>query len=110
MGERNHPAPLRLDKVPLPVVSPEHCARLCGGSVRDCVCMLPNGAGWAECPEEARGILVPADPPACVTVWYPEQKPAYSGDVCHTCGGPNMIRTGTCLTCSDCGDSSGGCS
>ncbi len=31
------------------------------------------------------------------------------GFFCDTCGGANMTRTGTCLTCQDCGTSSGGC-
>jgi hypothetical protein len=37
------------------------CNRQYGGSVRDCHCRLtgPEG-GWLECPEEARGLLVPA--------------------------------------------------
>lgn len=30
------------------------------------------------------------------------------GDVCHVCGGGRMVRTGTCRTCQDCGES-GGC-
>jgi len=32
---------------------------------------------------------------------------AISGEVCPTCFGPNYIRTGTCLTCQDCGTTSG---
>ncbi len=46
------------------------------------------------------------------TVLSISAKPArnLSGDICHDCGSPNMIRTGTCLTCGDCGSSSGGCS
>ena len=32
-----------------------------------------------------------------------------TGDVCRRCGGANLARTGTCLTCQDCGESSGGC-
>jgi hypothetical protein len=31
----------------------------------------------------------------------------YTGDVCMTCGGFRMKRVGTCLTCDDCGTSSG---
>jgi len=31
-----------------------------------------------------------------------------TGDLCTKCGGL-MVRTGTCLTCQGCGDSSGGC-
>ncbi len=33
----------------------------------------------------------------------------WSGDCCATCGG-QMIRTGTCETCTSCGEMSGGCS
>jgi hypothetical protein len=31
-----------------------------------------------------------------------------SGELCPKCGG-FMVRTGTCLTCQSCGESSGGC-
>lgn len=34
----------------------------------------------------------------------------FSGDLCPECGGAKMLRTGTCLTCQDCGGTSGGCS
>jgi ribonucleoside-diphosphate reductase alpha chain len=34
---------------------------------------------------------------------------SYSGIACKHCGGM-MIRTGTCLTCSECGEANGGCS
>lgn len=37
------------------------------------------------------------------------QQCGYTGDVCVTCGGARMVRTGTCLQCKDCGDTSGGC-
>ena len=97
------------------------CNRLRGGSVRDCVCRLPDGGGWAECPEEARGVRLAhgtkaaapevagtgtghsaasASPPA----------PGLSGDICAACGSPNMVRAGTCLLCRDCGSTDGGCS
>lgn len=33
--------------------------------------------------------------------------PAFTGDVCPTCGGSKMIRAGACATCLDCGSSSG---
>lgn len=73
------------------------CHRLAGGSVRDCECRLPNGSGWLPCPSEARGVLR-------------RSAPSYSGDICAECGSPSMVRTGTCLTCQNCGSSSGGCS
>ena len=37
------------------------------------------------------------------------KKVVFGGALCKKCGGM-MIRTGTCLTCLECGDSSGGCS
>ncbi len=33
-----------------------------------------------------------------------------AGEVCDRCGSLEMIRSGTCLTCSNCGTTSGGCS
>ncbi|OGG38403.1 ribonucleoside-diphosphate reductase, adenosylcobalamin-dependent [Candidatus Jorgensenbacteria bacterium RIFCSPLOWO2_02_FULL_45_12] len=33
----------------------------------------------------------------------------FAGTVCKKCGGM-MVRTGTCMTCQQCGDTSGGCS
>jgi ClpX C4-type zinc finger len=35
---------------------------------------------------------------------------AYTGEMCDHCGNFRMIRTGTCSTCLDCGENSGGCS
>ena len=34
----------------------------------------------------------------------------YTGDECATCGSMRMVRSGTCLTCQECGATSGGCS
>lgn len=34
----------------------------------------------------------------------------YEGDPCGNCGALKMKRTGPCLTCDACGQSSGGCS
>ena len=34
----------------------------------------------------------------------------YTGDVCGQCGSSRMTRSGVCLKCEDCGDTSGGCS
>jgi ClpX C4-type zinc finger len=31
----------------------------------------------------------------------------FSGDFCGNCGSSRMIRTGTCVTCADCGTNSG---
>lgn len=30
-----------------------------------------------------------------------------TGEICQTCGGVNMIRAGSCLTCQDCGSTTG---
>jgi ribonucleoside-diphosphate reductase alpha chain len=30
-----------------------------------------------------------------------------TGDICPTCGSFNMVRTGSCVTCQDCGNNSG---
>ncbi len=80
------------------------CERLYGGSIKDCACRLPNLAGWAECPDEARGILAPAPAP------QPAPQPrTLTGDICDDCGSPNMTRAGTCLLCLNCGSTSGGC-
>lgn len=81
-------------------VAMSHCSRARGGSVRDCVCRLADEAGWAECPPETLGV--PSHRRA--------EPPSFSGDICVTCGGTQMIRTGTCLTCLNCGSSDGGCS
>jgi len=32
-----------------------------------------------------------------------------TGETCRRCGSFMMVRTGTCKTCQDCGDTSGGC-
>lgn len=52
---------------------------------------------------------VPVNPvrPAAAPPAAPKVKTA-TGDLCATCGGL-MVRTGTCLTCQGCGNSSGGC-
>jgi hypothetical protein len=90
------------------------CQRQIGGSVKDCECMLPNQGGWLECPPEARGILVAygVGTPATAGDEFRSvlQHEVYSGDICQECGSPDMVRTGTCLTCQRCGSSNGGCS
>lgn len=84
-----------------------NCARLHGRSAKFCQCRKPNEAGWHECPREARHVLRGVQPPISAT------RPAtarLSGDICTDCGGVSMVRTGTCMTCQDCGSTSGGCS
>jgi hypothetical protein len=73
------------------------CHRMRGGSVRDCDCRLPGG-GWLPCPPAARGVRRPRPPQQL------------AGEFCADCGGVGMVRTGTCLTCLDCGSANGGCS
>lgn len=43
-----------------------------------------------------------------VPAGVPVPGPELTGDGCKRCGGL-MVRTGTCMTCQGCGDSSGGC-
>lgn len=31
----------------------------------------------------------------------------FTGEMCESCGGANMVRSGTCSTCLDCGSTSG---
>ncbi len=80
------------------------CNRLLGKSIIGCNCMLPNWGehegGWLPCPAEARGILRKRQ--------AKQMQPI--GDCCADCGGFTMVRTGTCMTCSNCGSTSGGCS
>jgi hypothetical protein len=82
-----------------------YCNRLHGKSVFDCLCKLPDEGGWLECPSEARRPVIRAAPN-----FISAMPPSISGEFCLTCGSPSMIRTGTCLTCGDCGSSDGGCS
>lgn len=116
-----------VDHVPIQL-----CNRSHGLSIKNCVCRLDGERGWLECPPDARGLLEPVEPP-------PQPRPlqdapayagdlleapqtldrqvmraqaramGYSGDFCDFCGSTKMLRTGTCLTCEDCSQSSGGC-
>jgi hypothetical protein len=87
------------------VIQPHECHRLQGKPILGvdgedaCPCFL-TGGGWLDCP---KAMLVEK---AYATV----AKAALTGDICSTCGGTNMRRAGTCLLCSDCGSTSGGCS
>jgi hypothetical protein len=40
----------------------------------------------------------------------PRKGMIFTGDICTRCGGSNVVQTGTCRTCQDCGENSGGCS
>lgn len=34
-------------------------------------------------------------------------RPEYTGDICPSCRSPNMVTTGSCSTCQNCGETSG---
>jgi hypothetical protein len=89
----------------------EHCARLKGGCVRDCLCMLSNEGGFIACPPSARRVLRKVFEPVVVrSISLVEKRESLSGDICADCGSPNMVRAGSCLLCRDCGSTNGGCS
>lgn len=63
--------------------------------------------GTIRClPSELAGVMELSSPPPA-----PAKRTEATGELCRKdgCGGM-MVRTGTCLTCQSCGDSSGGCS
>jgi hypothetical protein len=91
-------------------VNLQHCARAWGKSCIECVCRLPDEAGWAECPAEARGIILPRQSMHAPQHLDQRSAPVLSGELCQDCGMFLMIRTGTCMTCQSCGSTSGGCS
>jgi hypothetical protein len=82
----------------------EICHRAVGRRIHDCtLCRIrpwdrENGGGWLPCP------------PLPVRKGGFERRVAFSGDLCQDCGSAAMVRTGTCMTCQNCGSSSGGCS
>ena len=112
---------------PMVVASLDHCARWRGGDMRECVCRLTYLGGWAECPDQARGILAHRRgalaalggvvslgggnaAPSLATGSPGSGSPGsgFTGDACDMCGNFRLVRTGTCTTCLDCG-STGGC-
>lgn len=57
---------------------------------------------WAE--------MLPADRPPAVRTSAPVapgKAAGYTGEVCMKCGGQHLVRSGTCATCQDCGETSG---
>lgn len=57
---------------------------------------------------DAPPVAAPASPSAAAPPRA--QKPALaanSGDTCRACGNFSLVRTGTCLTCQVCGETSG---
>lgn len=81
----------RLPQVPLTGLTREDVAIICQ---EICATMIVRNATSPAIPTK------PPAPPAAVSS---------SGQFCPKCGGV-MVRTGTCLTCQSCGDTSGGCS
>lgn len=70
--------------------------------------------GTAEAPKEPSEIKTPVAAAVATGNGFDAPKAKMNGSVisdtvCRKCGGM-MVRTGTCLTCLQCGDSSGGCS
>jgi hypothetical protein len=37
----------------------------------------------------------------------PPKRPSYNGDICSYCQSLNVVRTGACMTCQDCGTNTG---
>lgn len=71
-------------------------------------------SGTAETPKEPSEIKTPVHATVATGSGFDAPKAKANGSVisdtvCRKCGGM-MVRTGTCLTCLQCGDSSGGCS
>ena len=75
-------------------------------SAKDAI--LPAVSGDPIVTEVSAPVAV-ASAPKAVFVSENGNKDKASESMCKKCGGM-MVRTGTCLTCMECGDSSGGCS
>lgn len=65
-------------------------------------------AWYVRAPGVPANPTKPAPAPKPAPAVKPPAAPVPSGDLCPKCGGL-MVRTGTCSTCSSCGESSGGC-
>lgn len=85
------------------------CHRSIGLSVRNCRMCRVDGGGWLRCPPGVNPVRLSAVEEPLHRVTYAVTMSG-TGDVCQDCGAFAMIRTGTCLTCTACGSSSGGCS
>jgi cell division FtsZ-interacting protein ZapD len=82
--------------------------------VRDCGCRLPNLAGWAECPQEARRRRAHdaanarhRDEFESNLVHETSRASGFTGDQCSNCGSMQMVYNGTCMLCLSCGQTSG---
>jgi hypothetical protein len=86
-----------LPEVPETGFSREHVAIICQ---EVCARMIVRSQSRSE-ETQPKAVIPPPPPKAPAT--------SASGQFCPKCGG-EMVRTGTCLTCQSCGDTSGGCS
>lgn len=63
--------------------------------------------------EAPRPGALPSVPRAMATELGPPARPeharlgGYTGDTCNVCGGAALVRAGTCITCQDCGSTTG---
>ena len=79
------------------------CHRLRGIGILDgdgCRCFIEGGRGFLPCPKRARSVMLETR----------RIRSELAGEFCRDCGGVAMVRTGTCMTCLNCGSTSGGCS
>jgi hypothetical protein len=67
-------------------------------------------AGWGahvDAPAAATGRFRAAWSEMVIPEANGHARPAPMGDVCVQCGSLNMVRSGSCLTCQDCGTNTG---
>lgn len=67
---------------------------------------LPNLAARDPAPPSPNGELEDDDPPAVIPITSARAS-GYTGDVCQHCQGSRMVRSGACLRCEDCGQTTG---
>lgn len=111
-------------EIEVTVADARRCNRLRGLGVATCQCRTETG--WLDCPPAAHLALLHPDvirdclrlaevqplKSIATSAAKTEASSSYTGDFCvnPACLSPYVVRTGTCLTCQVCGDSSGGCS
>lgn len=100
------------------------CHILAGRKITDgdgCACFVVGHVqgivglvrGFRPCPAKLRERRNRRAPPPAILLEHEGPSTAHSemtGDFCLKCQQFSMVRTGTCLTCVFCGDTSGGCS
>lgn len=65
-------------------------------------------AAWGEfLPVPNTELLDPDDPQPAPPTRKVVPRPTPTGDPCPTCGSVNLVRTGSCVTCQDCGHNEG---